>query len=1118
MRYLILGPLEVRDGARPVRLARGRQRLLLAMLLAHANRPLSTDRLIDALWGESPPPTAAASLHNLVSGLRKLLGGDVLVTRDHGYVLDVADGDLDAQCFTDLVDRGRAALARGDPERAAGLLREGLSLWRGPALADLAFESAVQADLARLEERRLAATEERIEAELACSQHAELAEELDALAAQHPTRERLRGQQMLALYRCGRQADALRAYSDARRHLIDELGIEPGPALRRLEQAILNQDPELGAPDRFPPPSALSLRPPRAARGRRRVGVLAAPGLAAAAATAVAAVLLSGGDDRPLAADAAVKIAGRGPAREIGVGADPDAASSGGGWVWTSSASDGTVSRVDPTSGGVQTFPVGASPGAMAFGAGSLWVAVGEDRSIVRVNPQASKVVGRFVAGNGLAGVAYGAGAVWAAASIDGALVRIDAATGARRRIPVGPAPGPVAYGAGSVWVGITEAGTVARIDPYSSQVTQTVVVGNHPSALAVAPGALWVANTDDGTVSRIDPRTGTVTATVRVGREPVALAAHGTEMWVAVRGDDAVVRLDGRRAAVVGRISIGKPPGALAVLGGDVWVTTLPSERAHRGGTLRVAVTGFPRCACLDPRIVGYPPESLAFDLAYDGLVALRRAGGPAGARLVGDLATAVPQPSADGRTYVFRLRDGLRFANGQPLRATDVLASFQRLLSHPSPSGWQASIVGASRCQPRHCDLSRGIVADDRAGLVTFHLERADPDFLYKLAQPFAFVIPRRSPDRIGRTAAPGTGPYRIARFQSGPARVRIELERNPRFRVFAPAAAPDGYPDRIDLEMTPPPERPPRTDAPVEPVLSGHADLAFLSEGSSATAPTARTVFSHLAVEHAAQIHADTVAATTFLVLNTRAAPFNDARARRALNYAIDRRHAANLRGGSVAAAPTCQIIPPGFPGYQPDCPYTRHASAGGVWTAPDQRKARRLAAASGARGQRVIVWGFARFEPLVTYAVRVLRQLGYRASAHIVDEGKYFQRFADSRTRAQVGVGQWVPDYPTPANMLTPFFCSTFVPANPSANINWSELCDSRLERAAAAARRAPVGSLQATNRWAEVDRRIGQLAAAVPLTNPRTVALTSRRVRHYVFHPQFGPLMDQLWVR
>jgi peptide/nickel transport system substrate-binding protein len=1117
MRYLILGPLEVRDGARSVQLARGRQRLLLAMLLAQANRPLSTDRLIDALWGESPPPTAAASLHNLVSGLRKLLGGDVLVTRNHGYVLQVADGDLDAQCFTDLVDRGRAALARGDPERAAGLLREGLALWRGPALADLAFESAVQADLAQLEERWLAATEERIEAELACSRHAELAEELDALVVQHPTRERLRGQQMLALYRCGRQADALRAYGDARRHLIDELGIEPGPALRRLEHAILEQDPELGAPDRFPPPSALAPRPPRAARGRRRARVLAAAGAVAAAAAAVAAVMLSGGGGRSLAANAAVKIAGPGPAREIGVGADPDAASSGGGWVWTSSAIDGTVSRVDPASGGVQTFPVGASPGVMAYGAGSLWVAVGEDRSIVRVNPQATKVVGRVVAGNGLAGVAYGAGAVWAAASIDGALVRIDAATGARRRIPVGPAPGPVVYGAGSVWVGITGAGTVARVDPHSAQVIQTVAVGNHPSALAVASGALWVANTDDGTVSRIDSRTGAVTATVRVGREPVALAANGAEVWVAVRGDDAVVRLDGRRGAVAERISIGKPPGALAVLDGDVWVTTLPPERAHRGGTLRVAVTGFPRCACLDPRLVGYPPESLAFDLAYDGLVALRRAAGPAGAQLVGDLATAVPQPSADGRTYVFRLRHGVRFANGQPLHATDVLASFQRLLSHPSPDGWRAKVVGASGCRPGHCDLSRGVVADDRAGLVTFHLERADPDFLYKLAQPFAFVIPRQSPDKIRRTAAPGTGPYRIAHFESGATGVRVELVRNPHFRVFAPAAAPDGYPDRIDFEMTTPPEQPPRTRAPIQPVLSGHADLAFLSEGSSATAPTAHTI-STLAVNHAPQLHANTVSATTYLVLNTRAAPFNNAHARRALNYAIDRRHAANLRGGSVAAAPTCQLIPPGFPGYQPDCPYTRHPSAGGVWTAPDQRKARRLVAASGTRGQRVIVWGFDRFKPLVTYAVRVLRQLGYHASAHITDEGKYFQRFPDSRTRAQVGVVQWVPDYPAAANMLTPFFCSSFVPANPSANINWSELCDDHLERAAAAARRAPIGSLEATDRWAQVDRRVDRIAAAVPLSNPRTIALTSRRVQHYVFHPQFGPLVDQLWVR
>jgi DNA-binding SARP family transcriptional activator len=291
MRYEILGPLEVRDGARVVSLARGRQRILLAVLLLHADEVVSSELLIDALWGESPPPTAAGSLHNLTAALRKALGDGALRTRGGGYELRVGDDALDARRFEALAAQGRDALAAGEPERAAALLRDGLALWRGPPLADLAYETALQAEAARLEELRLEALEERIEADLALSRHRELVPELNALVAEAPLRERLRAQQILALYRCGRQAEALAAYGEARRRLVDELGIEPGPALRRLEQAVLEQDPALGAPDALP-------RTPRVPPTRRRALALTAAGVLALLAAGVF-VLTRRRGDRP---------------------------------------------------------------------------------------------------------------------------------------------------------------------------------------------------------------------------------------------------------------------------------------------------------------------------------------------------------------------------------------------------------------------------------------------------------------------------------------------------------------------------------------------------------------------------------------------------------------------------------------------------------------------------------------------------------------------------------------------------------------------------------------------------------------------------------------------------
>ncbi|HET8759110.1 MAG TPA: AfsR/SARP family transcriptional regulator [Solirubrobacteraceae bacterium] len=237
----MLGPLEVLERDRVVALGGGQQRALLAMLLLHANEVVSGDRLIDALWGDDPPVNAAKTVQVYVSRLRKEIGEGRIATRAPGYMLQVDRSELDLAQFEQLVGEAQ----RSDPGRAAQTLRRALALWRGPALADLAYESFAQPEVARLEELRWAALEHRIDADLATGRHAELVGELGGLIAEHPLRERLRAQLMLALYRSGRQAEALSAYRQAQRELSDELGLEPSEELKRLEQAILRQDPVL---------------------------------------------------------------------------------------------------------------------------------------------------------------------------------------------------------------------------------------------------------------------------------------------------------------------------------------------------------------------------------------------------------------------------------------------------------------------------------------------------------------------------------------------------------------------------------------------------------------------------------------------------------------------------------------------------------------------------------------------------------------------------------------------------------------------------------------------------------------------------------------------------------
>jgi DNA-binding SARP family transcriptional activator len=254
MDFRILGPLEALEGRQRIALGGSKRRAVLALLLLHANETLGTDRMIDELWGEHPPAAAAKTLQVHISRLRKALSGgsaagaDVVVTRGHGYELQLDPEHLDAHRFERLVGEGRRELDAGHPEAAMAALEHALSLWRGPPLADLAYEAFAQRESARLDDLHGAALERLIEAKLMLGRHVEVIGQLESLVDEHPYREGLRAQLMLALYRADRQADALQAYQDARRMLVEELGIEPGERLRELERGILAQDSELAAP------------------------------------------------------------------------------------------------------------------------------------------------------------------------------------------------------------------------------------------------------------------------------------------------------------------------------------------------------------------------------------------------------------------------------------------------------------------------------------------------------------------------------------------------------------------------------------------------------------------------------------------------------------------------------------------------------------------------------------------------------------------------------------------------------------------------------------------------------------------------------------------------------
>jgi DNA-binding SARP family transcriptional activator len=583
VRFRILGPLDVTNDSGPIALDAPKQRALLGVLLLHPNETVSSERLIDELWGERPPATATKVLQTYVSQLRRVVGAETIGTRPPGYVLRIDEAMLDATDFRRLVIEARDLTASGDHEGASRLFREALSLWRGPPLADVVFESFARNETERLEEERLAALMDLIDSELALGHHSEVVLELELLVRQHPLRERLREQLMLALYRSGRQANALAVYQDARRTLVEELGIDPGGNLQELERAILTHDPTLDVPRKTAPPAVARLRAHLPLRAVAAVVLATVP---------VAAVLAFAVESRHSPANALppnsvgfIDADSGKVTKSFAVGRSPRALEVTKDSIWVANGRDQTVTRIRRVSGEIATIPVGSHPTGIAAHEGMLWVST-VDGSVVPIDPRFDNALSPAklnLAAYGLrlprtAGIAAGGGFLWV--TVPGAIVvRVNAAEPRQQSVilPGSGTRGPIAFHEGEAWVGGSN-----DVFPIEGVIPGDPITVGGVRGLTFAEGSLWVLSGGPGHIGgvkqalrRIDTDSRLIQTTIPVGPDPIAVEAAAGAVWVASGSDRTIRRVDPKQERVSDTLRLSSVPTALAADETGIWVTT---------------------------------------------------------------------------------------------------------------------------------------------------------------------------------------------------------------------------------------------------------------------------------------------------------------------------------------------------------------------------------------------------------------------------------------------------------------------------------------------------------------------------------------------------------------
>ena len=1132
----VLGPLRVAVGDRVIPLP-AKQQTLLAVLALQPNVTVSNDRLMLALWGEDASPTALKTLQSHVFQLRQVIAS--IETDGRGYRLRIDPLSVDARRFEALLDDARSTAATDARAATIGLTRA-LALWRGPSLPDVGEEPVASAEIERLLERRHAAFDELVRLRLSLGEYGEVVPELRQALRESPYQERLWASLMVALSRSGRKAEALLAYREATEALRRELDVEPGDELQALAASIREGTSERGAPG--PPPAGatplesgiadvprdagpapeIGHRPSRRRLSRRvlSAGVLVVVGALVVTGSRIlpafstsrlptASTRASSAPGLVVAADSLAAMDSTGlVTADTPLGGQPDAIAVGGGSVWVTSPSDDLVIRVDKTTSSVsQRIKVGHAPAGIAFGFGAVWVANSGDRTVSRIDPVANEIVATIPVGTAPVGIAVDDHWIWVTNRLDHSLTRIDPSVDTSATFAVGATPLGVVAAVGSVWVVDGSASLVAQVDPTTGGVTRTVGVGSDPTAIAASPGgdALWVVNAGSGTVFRIDSATANVTAAQSVGEAPTSVAVDADGAWVTVSSTDELLRLDPSTAAVVGRFALAASPQAVALDEGRAIVATTPAAGSHRGGTLRVLTSpdGLPESP--DPT---YNGDFSIPSQTNDALVTYKRVGGPDGLTIVPDLAADIPQPRDDGRTWTFRLRSGLTYSTGAPVRASDVLRSFERAVLASNDRTASAGdfqnreIVGSAACSATPpCNLSRGISADDAAGTVTFHLTTGDANFDNAIwAAP---ILPAGTPLTKSDTPLPATGPYVVASFQAGH---EERLVRNPQFHEWSSDAQPDGNPDEIDFTI-------PDAADPTTEVESGAADVLLVESASAARLAQLRT-------QVPGQLHIAPSSETWFEMMNTTIPPFDDINVRKAVSLATDRAAVVDAWGGPLTGQVACQVLPPEFAGYVRYCPWTSDASPNGNWIGRDLPRAQALIAAAGVRGDSVTVWGLddqGQHAAIARYFTGLLDELGFKATTHLLSLDAYFGFLQDTPNKAQMA-GYWViaPDRSPAEEIIGSFACPSFPGYVFGYPAGW---CDSTLDtKMKATVDLEATDPIGANQQWARIDQALVDAAPAVMAFNPTALSMLSARVGGYQDHPLLHVMYDQLWVR
>jgi peptide/nickel transport system substrate-binding protein len=544
----------------------------------------------------------------------------------------------------------------------------------------------------------------------------------------------------------------------------------------------------------------------------------------------------------------------------------------------------------------------------------------------------------------------------------------------------------------------------------------------------------------------------------------------------------------------------------ALASCGGGSSSGSTPAATGHSGGTFTILANS--AFGVADPA-QNYTLEEwqLLID-THDGLVGFAHVGGIAGTKIVPDLATSIPVPTNGGKTYLFNVRRGIKFSNGQVLKPSDFVRTFERQFTVPGPTTFYSKLVGASACSTKGCDLSKGVVADDSAYTLTLNLTAPDPELMDQLSLPFAYAVPSgTSPKLTGNNVPPGTGPYQWKSYNPN---TQAVLVRNPYFKVWNATAQPAGYPNQIIEKYGA------QVSDEVTAVENGQANEVWDGD----TIPSSQLGQLNSA-KFASQVHVNTLTADWYWALNTRRPPFNNLQARQAINYAANRSAYVKIAGGPSLAVPSCQILPPNFPSYSPYCPYTAGSSTT-TWTAPDLAKAKALVKASGTAGMKVVVNGTTdqSGKALAEQMVSDLNAIGYKATTQLLAMSVQYPFVQNSSNSGKWNVGwsAWYQDYPAQSDFLNVLLGCTTIHPGSDASPNIAAYCSPSTQ-----AQINQAESLEATDPaaaaklWTQIDHADTNAAPWVNMYNPKQIDFLSSNVHGYSWNPQWYILIDRLWL-